>query len=130
LVDGQLTCLILQVMSTPTIHFTPAALQWLSQQRQPKSRLQVGLKKSGCAGFEHFLIWQNSLDQGKVEANSNAPFPVVLEENHQLSLDGLEIDLQKRGLNQELVWKNPNAAHECGCGVSFSFAEPRLHIVS
>ena len=35
-------------------------------------------------------------------------------------VDGTEIDFAQKGLNQEFVFRNPNAAAECGCGESFT----------
>jgi len=35
-------------------------------------------------------------------------------------VDGTEIDFAQKGLNQEFVFRNPNAAAACGCGESFT----------
>jgi iron-sulfur cluster assembly protein len=38
-------------------------------------------------------------------------------------VDGTEIDFVKTGLNHQFVFRNPNAAAECGCGESFTTDE-------
>lgn len=110
------------------ISFTPTALAWLQkQQPAPGTPLVVGLKKAGCAGQEHFLRWGTS--EG-VTMDSNAPFEVVAPHDSALLLQGLVVDLAPRGLNQELVWRNPNASDACGCGISWTFPERLLPTVS
>jgi iron-sulfur cluster assembly protein len=37
-------------------------------------------------------------------------------------VDGTEIDFAKQGLSETFVFRNPNAAAECGCGESFTTA--------
>ena len=35
-------------------------------------------------------------------------------------VDGTEIDFAKQGLSETFIFRNPNAAAECGCGESFT----------
>ena len=44
---------------------------------------------------------------------------LIDKESHKF-MQGSEIDFQESGLNQGIVFKNPNAKVTCGCGESFS----------
>ncbi len=35
-------------------------------------------------------------------------------------VDGTEIDFARQGLSETFIFRNPNAAAECGCGESFT----------
>ncbi len=110
------------------ICFTEKALQWLQkQQPSPQAVLVIQLKKSGCAGFEHEMSWEPP--PNVAAAQTNALFLVVTPPEDQKALDGLMVDLTKRGLNHEVVWNNPNANESCGCGVSWSFPERALPVI-
>lgn len=106
------------------IYFSPSALAWLQRQRPDGSCLLIGLKKSGCAGFEHRMTWIQSPTGNRMD--SNASFDVYALPQDQGVLKGLEIDLVTRGLNQEIAWRNPNAEAGCGCGISWTFPERAL----
>ena len=40
--------------------------------------------------------------------------------------DGSTIDLVQQRLGEQFVFRNPNAADECGCGESFTTDESRV----
>ncbi|MBD8527541.1 HesB/IscA family protein [Pseudomarimonas arenosa] len=81
--------------------------------------LRFGVERTGCSG------WGYAVD---VAQQANADDQVfefqglkILVDPRSLPLvDGTEIDFVKKGLNHQFVFRNPNAAGECGCGESFT----------
>ena len=83
--------------------------------------IYLGVKKSGCAGLTykidldydgHFneVDW-HIIDQGVT---------LFVHEADRAFLDGMTIDWQTQGINQRVVFLNPNERSSCGCGESFS----------
>ena len=87
---------------------------------QKAQGLRVGVKKSGCAG----LTYQIDLDQE--DHSGHADWHVIdqgvrvfVHESSRPFLEGMTIDWQSQGLNQRVVFPNPNERSSCGCGESF-----------
>ena len=81
--------------------------------------LRFGVKKTGCSG------WGYIADLAKEEREGDTVFEVqgvrIYVDAESLALvDGTEIDFLKQGLNEQFVFRNPNATAECGCGESFT----------
>ena len=81
--------------------------------------LRFGVKKTGCSG------WGYVADLAKEQRADDTVFEVqgvrIYVDAESLSLvDGTEIDFLKQGLNEQFVFRNPNATAECGCGESFT----------
>lgn len=81
--------------------------------------LRFGVKRTGCSG------WGYLIDVASEQAENDRVFEQdgvrVLVDAQSLALvDGTEIDFVKAGLNHQFVFRNPNAAAECGCGESFT----------
>lgn len=88
------------------------------QQQQVKG-LQLGLEKSGCAGFSYVLelSYDPALDDLLFErdgAKLYVPLRVMP------FIDGTVVDFISEGLNQMFKFNNPQAQYACGCGESFS----------
>lgn len=87
--------------------------------------LRFGVKKTGCSGwgYEVEVADARRADDSVFEQDGVA----VLVDAQSLPLvDGTEIDFVRKGLNQEFVFRNPNAAAECGCGESFTTSDKPL----
>ena len=81
--------------------------------------LRFGVKKTGCSG------WGYVADLAKEQRADDTVFDVqgvrIFVDAESLSLvDGTEIDFLKQGLNEQIVFRNPNVTAECGCGESFT----------
>lgn len=104
------------------IKLTDAALERIKRYlaEQPDTLgLRFGVKRTGCSG------WGYQVDMARSQADNDRVFEqdgvLVLVDPESLGLvDGTEIDFVKSGLNQQFVFRNPNAAAECGCGESFT----------
>lgn len=111
-----------------SIVMTPSAQTHVRRQLalQGASALQLGIKSSGCNGYMYDLSY---LDQAVRDAAADSRvfdfdgITVLVANANWPMLRGTEIDFVTEGLNSMLVFKNPNATAECGCGESFSVEE-------
>lgn len=104
------------------IKLTDAALERIKRYlaEQPDTvGLRFGVRRTGCSG------WGYQVDMAKSQAEGDRVFEqdgvrVLVDADSLELVDGTEIDFVKSGLNQQFVFRNPNAAAECGCGESFT----------
>ena len=84
--------------------------------------LRLGVKRTGCSGWGYEVgIADAAREDDRVFVQDGI---TVLVDAHSLPLvDGTQIDFVRKGLGQEFVFRNPNAAAECGCGESFTTEE-------
>lgn len=81
--------------------------------------LRLGVKRSGCSGWSYVAEVADSVraDDSRFEQDG----VVVLVNADALPLlDGMQVDLERDGLNSRFVFRNPNVTAECGCGTSFT----------
>ena len=81
--------------------------------------LRFGVKKTGCSGWGYFA------DMAKDERPGDTVFEqegvrIYVDAESLAFVDGTQIDFLKQGLNEQFVFRNPNATAECGCGESFT----------
>ena len=81
--------------------------------------LRFGVKKTGCSG------WGYLADMAKDERPGDTVFEqdgvrIYVDAESLAFVDGTEIDFVKQGLNEQFLFRNPNATAECGCGESFT----------
>lgn len=95
--------------------------------QQGAGALQLGIKSSGCNGYMYDLSYLDDAAPDATDAESRAfdfdGITVFVHNANWPMLRGTEIDFVTEGLNSMLVFKNPNASAECGCGESFSVEE-------
>ena len=110
-----------------SIRLSDAALtrarRFLSE-RADAAGLRIAVKRTGCSG------WGYTVDIAERQQEGDTVFEQdgirLLVDAHSLPLiAGTEVDFVRDGLNQQFVFRNPNAVAECGCGESFTTAEPR-----
>jgi iron-sulfur cluster assembly protein len=105
-----------------TIRLTATAVERVKRflAEQPDTLgLRFGVKRTGCSG------WAYRVDMAREQAENDRVFEqdgvrVLVDPDSLTLVDGTEIDFVKQGLNQQFVFRNPNAAAECGCGESFT----------
>ncbi len=109
-----------------TITVTAAARMHIRKQllREGADALRLGITESGCNGYMYELSYLtgDGVDGRSFEFDD---VTVVVAEGDWDLVQGTTIDYVTEGLNSALVFKNPNAAAECGCGESFSVADPQ-----
>lgn len=108
------------------IRLTNEAVDHLRRQieREPGAiGFRLGVKKSGCSGYMYTTEWvlEAAADD---EIFRFGDINVHVHRPDLLLVNGTEIDLVQQGLNRSLVFRNPNAAGECGCGESFAVNQP------
>ncbi|WP_396587539.1 HesB/IscA family protein [Bermanella sp. R86510] len=105
-----------------TVSMTEKAVQYARKQLNSASDqyIVLGVKKSGCSGFMYDLKLEQTLkgDEKSFQVADDVTLYVAAEALPYVN--GTEIDYTTEGLNSSMVFKNPNAKDQCGCGESFS----------
>lgn len=81
--------------------------------------LRFGVRKNGCSGFA-YVVDVATEARGDDRSFEEHGVRVLVDATSLPHVDGTEIDFVRRGLNQEFVFRNPQATGECGCGESFT----------
>lgn len=81
--------------------------------------LRFGVTKTGCSG------WQHTADLAREQRDGDHVFEeegvrIYVDAQSLAVVDGTQIDLVRQRLGEQFVFRNPNAAAECGCGESFT----------
>ena len=81
---------------------------------------RLGITGGGCGGMEYSFDFSSEtypsdlvLDWGMIRFRidpTSAPY-----------LEGMTLDWQTNGLNEQFVFNNPKETYRCGCGVSIGF---------
>lgn len=81
--------------------------------------LRFGVERTGCSGWGYVV--DLALEEREDDTVSEQDgVRVYVDAVSRPMVDGTTIDFAQKGLNQEFVFRNPNAAAECGCGESFT----------
>ena len=93
--------------------------------------IKFGVKKTGCSGYAYTVDFLYQ-DQAQNNKNLNIKDCEVFQDNNiniyvanedLQFINGMHVDYVQTGLGSVMVFDNPNAANECGCGESFSLKE-------
>lgn len=106
----------------PVITLTNSAQRHFEQvlAAQPAATaIRVGIKISGCSGKLYVLSPADTRLPQEITVKSG-PLQIWVDPAQLPALQGLEIDCIQDGLNQRIVFNNPNAKGTCGCGESFT----------
>jgi len=106
-----------------SISMTEAALNYARKQlasNADASGILLGVKKSGCSGFMYDLQLAKALQGNERPFQLADDVTVYVTAEALPYVNGTEIDYTKSGLNSTMVFNNPNAKDQCGCGESFS----------
>lgn len=80
----------------------------------------LGVKKSGCSGFKYDLQLMREVEGNEKIFQVADDVTLFVTVEALPYVNGTEIDYTTQGLNSTMVFNNPNAKDECGCGESFS----------
>ena len=81
--------------------------------------LRVGVKAGGCSGFSYVFKWETApRPEDEIFEGADGTQIFVDKKSHKY-LDGTVLDCDANMLGQSLIFRNPNAKSECGCGLSF-----------
>lgn len=105
----------------PLIILTENAKNHFCKLISDDNAISLELKNSGCSGFKYVLNIINKTNiKEKQKLYKFQGIPFILEEVYLHAFNNMIIDYQKDGINNKIVFDNPNTMNECGCGESFS----------
>jgi len=81
--------------------------------------LRFGVKKTGCSGWGYVAELAKDARPGDT-VFEDLGVRIYVDAESLDFVDGTEIDFLKAGVNEQFVFRNPNATAECGCGESFT----------
>ena len=81
--------------------------------------LRVGVKAGGCSGLSYVFKWEAEPKAEDEIFESHDGTPIFVDKKSYKYLDGTVLDCDANMLGQSLIFRNPNAKSECGCGLSF-----------
>ena len=84
------------------------------------SAVRLSVKESGCTGFKYVVTLVDEAEEGDTVLHLDNGVTLYIDPKALPIVQGTEIDLIREGVNQSLVFNNPNVADQCGCGESFS----------
>lgn len=111
------------------ITLTPSARQAvgeiLAQQKlPPTAALRLGVSTDGCEGsgtqFRYLLDFESNPGKPSDQVFEGDGLTIVVDRESLLHLDGLQLDAQPELGGVRFLFRNPQAAHSCGCGRTFS----------
>ncbi len=97
------------------LFLTDKAKEFLKKQLLSDKSLSIKIKKTGCSGYAYDL---NYVQTRTDDLNVNGVRVSISEEDRPY-INMSVVDLKKEGLNSRIVFENPQAINECGCGESF-----------
>lgn len=93
---------------------------FISGQEDAKGKaLRLGLRPSGCAGFEYVLGFDEKKDGDKVLPQEG--FEVVVDAEAYGQLDEAVVDYRDDPMSSGFKISNPKEKSSCGCGKSKQF---------
>lgn len=110
-------------MQDNTITLTERAAQhvkrYLAQHEQEGAGLRVGVKPTGCSGYQYVVEAAAAVNDGDASFRSRG-VTLVVDQQSLRYLAGTQLDFVKEGMNEGFKFHNPNVNETCGCGESFS----------
>jgi len=95
-------------------------LQEKINQQKESVGIKIGVKKSGCSGYSYVMEYIAEDNLGGLVKHEIDGVEVYIDPKHNVFLEGMTIDFQKKGLNELFEFINPNESARCGCGESFT----------
>jgi len=81
--------------------------------------LRIGVKTTGCSGLAYVIEFVDSI-LPEDNTYTDKGVTLIINKKDLTYLDGLQLDYQKKGLNEGYEFINPNESARCGCGESFT----------
>jgi iron-sulfur cluster assembly protein len=111
-------------MTDRIVELTPLAIEKILAARAEEGHgsdygLRLSVTKGGCSGYEYSVKFAPQPVEGDRVFESGGIHVFVAADSEEL-LRGTVLDYVDGLSGAGLRFVNPNAAHECGCGSSFS----------
>jgi iron-sulfur cluster assembly protein len=81
--------------------------------------MRIGVRTTGCSGMAYILEFADTVTEGDIKIDERG-VNLIVSKKDLVYLQGMEIDYQKKGLNEGFEFINPNESARCGCGESFT----------
>jgi iron-sulfur cluster assembly protein len=81
--------------------------------------LRVGVKAGGCSGLSYVFKWEAAPKTDDEIFEGPDDTLIFVDKKSYKYLDGTVLDCDPNMLGQSLIFRNPQAKSECGCGLSF-----------
>jgi len=81
--------------------------------------LRLGVRESGCSGYAYIIDFADKINDDDTVFKSHG-VKVIVDEGAINTLNGLELDFAREGINSAFKFNNPNVKDACGCGESFT----------
>ena len=109
------------IKQNPNIRFTDAAIAHFSKQLAASEHesIRLFIEVSGCSGYMYRLELVSEPQPDDVTIELADGLKLYVQGEAIAILQGTEVDFRKEGLNELLMFNNPNVTGECGCGESF-----------
>jgi len=93
-------------------------IQQLLDNRKAGLGIRLGVKTTGCSGMAYMIEYVDTPTVDDISFVSHGVH-IFVDPKSLAYIDGVEIDWQKKGLNEGFEFINPNERDRCGCGESF-----------
>ena len=97
-------------------------LSYLAKQGASRG-IRLSVKKTGCSGLSYVIDYVQSPEVDDIVQPLVDDYWIYIDKKSYPYLKGMSVDYVKQGLNQKMVFKNPNQTGQCGCGESFTVDE-------
>ncbi len=91
------------------------------EQRGTGLGVRLGVKTTGCSGLAYTLEFVDEHVYGD-QVYEAYGIKLFVDPKSLVYVDGTAMDFSREGVNEGLVFDNPNSSGECGCGESFHIA--------
>ena len=89
-----------------------------SEEEHTNIYIRIAVAGGGCSGLSYKLGLDHRTDSDVVFDNFGVE--VIVNSDHLLYLEGIEIDFPDGLDARGFTFDNPNSVEDCGCGTSFS----------
>ena len=117
--------------NTSGLRLTAASQRYFTTLQQAHTEVETGIrlaiKEGGCSGMEYDwgVIPVSEGDSGPYLLCVESAVRLYVHEDSVAYVKNCVIDCEFGPLQQsQVVVRNPNAVHECGCGISFGVEKP------
>lgn len=108
------------------IHLSQSAIEEVmrlrSRQRNPQIFFRLGVQAIGCSGLSYVTKFDEVL-QPEDQIYDCDGIQVAIDSQSLTYLNGLTLDYSEDLMGGSFRFHNPNAAKNCGCGISFSVTQ-------
>lgn len=115
-------------MREQILSFTAAAIEHINKAltRYPEGGFRLSIKKAGCTGNKYMPEIMARKKPGDEEFITEEGLKVFIDPDSMAAIKGTKVDIANKSLGQkQLIFINPNAVGECGCGESFHLKEDK-----